>query len=928
MSVNGDVMVDPVDIHGDISVVLRGEDGLSAYEVAVKNGFSGTEEEWLESLKGEAAKAEAYTNEAKEYWQNAQASAILSGNSAVEAARYRNEAQDIRDAFAPEVADARAAIQAEKEEAEQKKLLVDDAAANAHLDREQADADAAEVRYLYQETIVQKNVATDAAERARLYAEGAGGSATAAAESVQEATSQAQAAEASATAAEQSAMASSASATASANSANASATSASEAAESASNAAQSERNIAGAEEATAASAASAASSAASAAASASEAHEEVENVINSIDAAVDKELDIILPQQLAGKLDVNGKAVDSAHADNADEATHADSADDALHADNADEALHAGDADTVNGHTVETSVPPNAVFTDTTYEVMASSELEDGVSTQGKLIDAHTLATFILTVAADVVNNAPEALDTLAELAQALGNDPNFATTVMTEIGKKLDKAGGVVTGDLTVNGTFTGNVTGNVSGSSGSCTGNAATATKLATARTINIQDSSATNTGTGASFDGSGNATIKLPATIKANITGNCTGSSGSCTGNAATATKATGDKNGNDITTTYANLTGAQTISGVKTFTGKPILTNGITMRVTDTNSTTTRDSQVLYANSSNTANGINVAFGSGGNAVVGGGESYTAQLNALAGNSSEDLYLTSDGNIYLKPNAQTFANAKTITLNTAGELSGLAKVTATAFAGALTGNVTGNCSGSSGSCTGNAANVTGTVAIAHGGTEATTRLGALKNLTNENVGTGSQYFLTITSNWGKGGYASVADVKSVLGIKNFVKSGSTAEAGLVPAPSTTAGTTHYLREDGTWTVPPNTTYSNFVKSGSGAKAGLVPAPSTTAGTTHYLCEDGTWQVPPNTNTDTLMTQNVSSGNATYPVLLCPTANATANQGAKTGIFSAKAVLNASNGQMKLNSKVVPVVSSFNSTTGVLALVSSGS
>ena len=46
--------------------------------------------------------------------------------------------------------------------------------------------------------------------------------------------------------------------------------------------------------------------------------------------------------------------------------------------------------------------------------------------------------------------------------------------------------------------------------------------------------------------------------------------------------------------------------------------------------------------------------------------------------------------------------------------------------------------------------------------------------------------------------------------------------------------------------------DTTYSNFVKSGSGAKAGLVPAPSTTAGTTKYLREDGTWSVPPSNNT----------------------------------------------------------------------------
>lgn len=56
------------------------------------------------------------------------------------------------------------------------------------------------------------------------------------------------------------------------------------------------------------------------------------------------------------------------------------------------------------------------------------------------------------------------------------------------------------------------------------------------------------------------------------------------------------------------------------------------------------------------------------------------------------------------------------------------------------------------------------------------------------------------------------------------------------------------------DGTSTsvTDSDTTYSNFVKSGTGAKAGLVPAPSTTAGTTKYLREDGTWAVPPNTNT----------------------------------------------------------------------------
>lgn len=35
---------------------LKGDPGMSAYEVAVASGYSGTEAEWLSSLKGEAGK--------------------------------------------------------------------------------------------------------------------------------------------------------------------------------------------------------------------------------------------------------------------------------------------------------------------------------------------------------------------------------------------------------------------------------------------------------------------------------------------------------------------------------------------------------------------------------------------------------------------------------------------------------------------------------------------------------------------------------------------------------------------------------------------------------------------------------------------------------------------------------------------------------
>lgn len=51
---------------------------------------------------------------------------------------------------------------------------------------------------------------------------------------------------------------------------------------------------------------------------------------------------------------------------------------------------------------------------------------------------------YVDTSIASVVNSAPETLNTLNELAAALGNDENFATTVATQIGNKVDKVDGM----------------------------------------------------------------------------------------------------------------------------------------------------------------------------------------------------------------------------------------------------------------------------------------------------------------------------------------------------------------------------------------------------------------------------------------------------------------------------------------------------
>lgn len=419
---------------------------------------------------------------------------------------------------------------------------------------------------------------------------------------------------------------------------------------------------------------------------------------------------------------------------------------------------------------------------------------------------------------------------------------------------------------------------------------------------------------------------------------------------------------DGAGNTITATYVTLATAQNITGVKTFSAKPVLNQvGLAMTVKDTNAATTRTAQVLHANSDNAGYGINLGVGGSGNTVLGAGESCTAQLNELAGNASENLYLVADGNIYFKPNGNTWSNAKTVTLNSAGEMSGLSKVTATEFVGKLTGDVTGTfngpCKGNAdsatklqtartingtsfdgsgnittsswgtarniyisdsdgtntgaavsvngagnatlklpgtikasitgnvtGNCSGTSANVTGTVAIANGGTGATTRLGALKNLTNENVGTSAQHFLVITDSWGKGGYASVANAKSVLGISNVVnidqskaikgitRSGTTftytcldgttgtftqQDNNTVYTHPTTSGNKHIpsggssgqflgWSADGTakWVNNPSTntpSYGVF----NNTTNGLVPAPNGRNYWDWYLAGDGQWR-----------------------------------------------------------------------------------
>ena len=50
---------------------------------------------------------------------------------------------------------------------------------------------------------------------------------------------------------------------------------------------------------------------------------------------------------------------------------------------------------------------------------------------------------------ADLVDSAPALLDTLNELAAAINDNPNFSTTIATQIGEKVAKSGDTMSGDL-----------------------------------------------------------------------------------------------------------------------------------------------------------------------------------------------------------------------------------------------------------------------------------------------------------------------------------------------------------------------------------------------------------------------------------------------------------------------------------------------
>ena len=115
-------------------------------------------------------------------------------------------------------------------------------------------------------------------------------------------------------------------------------------------------------------------------------------------------------------------------------------------------------ADAINNGTTAIAPSQNAVFDALALKANIAGPTFTGTPaapTASAGTNTTQLATtaFVTTGIANIVDSSPGALNTLNELAAALGDDANFSTTVTDSIATKLPLAGGTLTGDVTFSG-------------------------------------------------------------------------------------------------------------------------------------------------------------------------------------------------------------------------------------------------------------------------------------------------------------------------------------------------------------------------------------------------------------------------------------------------------------------------------------------
>jgi hypothetical protein len=125
----------------------------------------------------------------------------------------------------------------------------------------------------------------------------------------------------------------------------------------------------------------------------------------------------------------------------------------------------------ITGDVIATSAVTADSLADTT---ITAAKLHTTLDLTGKTVTVATASAgdndttvastaFVSTAVANLADSAPDALNTLNELAAALGDDANFSTTVTTSIATKLPLAGGTMTGNIAHASDFTLDVGGDI---------------------------------------------------------------------------------------------------------------------------------------------------------------------------------------------------------------------------------------------------------------------------------------------------------------------------------------------------------------------------------------------------------------------------------------------------------------------------------
>ena len=289
-----------------------------------------------------------------------------------------------------------------------------------------------------------------------------------------------------------------------------------------------------------------------------------------------------------------------------------------------------------------------------------------GLGTPSANTDAAT-KSYVDTAVANVVASAPAALDTLNELATALGNDASFSTTVATSIGTKVAKAGDSMTGALSMgsnkitslatptastdaaNKSYIDTLFGSTTSAAISATSAATSATAAATSATSSA--TSATNAATSATSAAtsatSAATSYTAAATSAANAATSATSAATSATSASTSATSAS-----TSATSAATSATSSSTSATNAATSASSASTSATSAATSATNAATSATSAATSASSASTsASSASTSATSAATSATAAELSYDSFDDRYLGSKTSAPTLDNDGNTLL-------------------------------------------------------------------------------------------------------------------------------------------------------------------------------------------------------------------------------------------------------------------------------------